>query len=209
MRNTDTVLFQSRPRKVRVLAGIGAAVLLAVFTVVAVLLRQSSTGVYFYTSDQVAMIGLGVLMAMGALLFARPRVRATRSGVEVRNMVGTRAYPWDLVEQVSFPDGSAWARLEMPDDEYVPVLAIQAIDGERAVTAMRELRWLHREVSSGALPGQTVLPGKEMPAEPGPDEYRDDARGTRADQVGDRLGDGGDAAAAHMGDQHRGGEHGQ
>jgi hypothetical protein len=203
MRNTDTVLFQSRPRKVRVLAGIGAAVLLAVFTVVAVLLKQSSTGVYFYTSDQVAMIGLGVLMAMGALLFARPRVRATRSGVEVRNMVGTRAYPWDLVEQVSFPDGSAWARLEMPDDEYVPVLAIQAIDGERAVAAMRELRRLHREASSGALPGQ------EVPAEPGPDKHRNEARGTRADQVGDRLGDGGDAAAAHVGDQHRGGEHGQ
>lgn len=178
MSNADTVLFQSRPRKVRVLSGIGAAVLLAVFTVVAVLLKQSSTGVYFYTSDQVAMIGLGVLMAMGALLFARPRVRATRVGVEVRNMLGSRTYPWDLVGQVSFPDGSAWARLELPDDEYVPVLAIQAIDGERAVTATRELRRLHRQACAAALPGQTVLSGKKMPAEPGPDEHRDEARGT-------------------------------
>lgn len=174
------VLFEARPRKVRVLAGIGAVVLVAVFTVVAVLLKSDSTGVYFHTSDQVAMIGIGVLLGIGALMFARPRVRAVADGVEVRNMLGTRRYPWELVEHVSFPDGSAWARLELPDDEYVPVLAIQAIDGERAVTAMRELRRLHRH----ALVPQR-LPGQEVPAEPGPDQHGDDARGAGPGQVGD------------------------
>ena len=129
----------------RVLAGIGAFVFVAVFTVVAILLRNTSTGVYFYLSDQIAMVVLGLLLAGGALMFARPRVRADLDGVEVRNMLGSRRYAWADIVSVSFPDGSAWARLELPDDEYAPVLAIQAIDGEHAVVAMRELRKLRRE----------------------------------------------------------------
>lgn len=137
--------FQARPRKVRILASIGAFVFVAVFTVVAVLLRNTPTGVYFYLSDQIAMVCLGVLLACGALMFARPRVRADLTGVEVRNMLGSRRYAWTDIESVSFPESSAWARLELPDDEYVPILAVQAIDGERAVVAMRELRKLRRE----------------------------------------------------------------
>jgi hypothetical protein len=144
------VTFQARPRKVRVLASIGALIFVAAFTVVAVLLRNTPTGVYFYLSDQIAMIGIGVLLACGALLFARPRVRADEAGIEVRNMLGSRRYDWSDIEQVSFPDGSAWARLELPDDEYVPILAVQAIDGDHAVTAMRELRRLRREAVASA-----------------------------------------------------------
>jgi hypothetical protein len=143
-------MFQARPRKVRVLASIGAVVLVAVFTVVAVLLRNTPTGVYFYLSDQIAMVGIGVLLGCGALMFARPRVRADLDGVEVRNMLGSRRYLWTDIESVSFPDGSAWARLELPDDEYVPILAVQAIDGDHAVTAMRELRRLRREAATVA-----------------------------------------------------------
>jgi hypothetical protein len=143
-------MFQARPRKVRVLASAGAVVFVAVFTVVAILLRNTPTGVYFYLSDQIAMIGIGVLLACGALMFARPRVRADLDGVEVRNMLGSRRYAWVDIESVSFPDGSAWARLELPDDEYVPILAVQAIDGDHAVTAMRELRRLRREAATVA-----------------------------------------------------------
>jgi hypothetical protein len=143
-------MFQARPRKIRVLSIVGAVVLVAVFTVVAILLRNTPTGVYFYLSDQIAMVGIGVLIACGALMFGRPRVRADLEGVEVRNMLGSRRYAWQDIESVSFPDGSAWARLEFPDDEYVPVMAVQAIDGEHAVAAMRELRRLRREAAARA-----------------------------------------------------------
>lgn len=142
--------YQARPRKVRILSAIVAVIFVAVFTVVAILLRNTPTGVYFYLSDQIAMVGVGVLLAIGALMFGRPRVRADHTGVEVRNMLGTRKYGWDEIETVSFPESSAWARLELPDDEYVPVLAVQAIDGERAVVAMRELRRLRREALDAA-----------------------------------------------------------
>ena len=143
-------MFQARPRKIRVLSIVGAVVFVAVFTVVAILLRNTPTGVYFYLSDQIAMVGIGVLIACGALMFGRPRVRADLEGVEVRNMLGSRRYAWQDIESVSFPDGSAWARLEFPDDEYVPVMAVQAIDGEHAVAAMRELRHLRREAAARA-----------------------------------------------------------
>ncbi|HEX6359089.1 PH domain-containing protein [Actinophytocola sp.] len=140
-------MYVARPHKARVIAVAVAVFFLAVFVVVAVLLRNDTTGVNFYVSDQVAMAGIGLVLACGALWFARPRVRADRDGVEVRNMLGTRRYAWSDVEAVSFPDGSPWARLELPDDEYVPIVAVQAIDGEHAVTAMRELRRLRREAA--------------------------------------------------------------
>lgn len=143
-------MYQARPHKATVIAIAVAGVFVAVFVVVAILLRQSSTGVYFYASDQVAMAGIGLVLALGALWFARPRVRADRDGVEVRNMLGTHRYQWSDVTGVSFPDGSPWARLELPADEYVPILAVQAIDGEHAVTAMRELRRLRREAADHA-----------------------------------------------------------
>jgi hypothetical protein len=116
-----------------------------VFVVVAVFLKRSNTGVYFQTSDQWAMVGIGLLLALGVLWWTWPRVRADAEGVEVRNMLGARWFPWSSVRQVSFPEGARWARLELPGDEYVPIRAIQAIDGDRAVAAMRELRRLHRE----------------------------------------------------------------
>src|SRR3712207_7453493 len=47
---------------------IGAVATVAVFTVIAALLRTSDTGVYFRTADQVAMVLLGVLVAAGILL---------------------------------------------------------------------------------------------------------------------------------------------
>lgn len=142
MRTAD-VLFQARPRKARRVAVAAAVVLVVVFTVVAVLLRRTPTGVYFRFSDQVAMVLLGLLLAGAVLLFARPRVRAGADGVEVRNVLTTRMVPWDLVLQVSFPDGAPWARLELPDDEYIAVMAIQAADGRSAVQAVRSLRAVH------------------------------------------------------------------
>ncbi|HEV7646885.1 MAG TPA: PH domain-containing protein [Actinophytocola sp.] len=148
--------FVVRPHRVRLFAGPAAAVLFAMFAVAGVFLPHSDTGANFTLSDQIAMFGIGVLLALGALWFTRPRVRADREGVEVRNMLGARRFPWRDVEQVSFPDGSPWARLELPHDEYVPVLAIQAMDGERAVVAMRELRRVRREAAADSRPDTKV-----------------------------------------------------
>ena len=66
---------------------LAAVAVVAIFTAVASVLRTTDTGVVFRLADQVAMVLLGVLLAAGILLLARPRVRADAEGVEVRNTV--------------------------------------------------------------------------------------------------------------------------
>ncbi|HEY2765145.1 MAG TPA: PH domain-containing protein [Pseudonocardiaceae bacterium] len=148
-----STMFEARPHKARRVAVVAAVFLVVVFSVVAVLLRNTPTGVYFRLSDQVAMVLLGLLLAGAALLFGRPRVRADADGVEVRNLLGTRTVPWELVLRVSFPDGAPWARLDLPDDEYIAIMAIQAADGRRAVQAIRGLRAAHAQYTGGPQPG--------------------------------------------------------
>ncbi|CCH33537.1 PH domain-containing protein [Actinosynnema sp. NPDC047251] len=133
-----------RPKRIRTVSVVSAVFLVVVFSVVGWLLTDTPTGVIFRTSDQVAMVVLGVLLASGVLLLARPRVRADETGVEVRNVVTVRRFEWSDVLHVSFPDGASWARLELPDDEYVSIMAIQAVDRDHAVAAVRALRELHR-----------------------------------------------------------------
>lgn len=143
-----------RPRKVRLVAFVAAVVLVVVFAVLAVLLRGDSTGVYFRLADQVAMVVFGLLLAGAVLLLARPRLRVSSQGVAVRNILGERSFPWPLVREVSFPDGASWARLELPDDEYVAVMAIQATDGPRAVDALVVFRDLHRTYTAAPGPAE-------------------------------------------------------
>ncbi|HYH32568.1 MAG TPA: PH domain-containing protein [Pseudonocardia sp.] len=141
--STSGATVVARPRKVLIAAWVGAVLTVGLFTVIAVVLRSSQTGVYFRFADQVALVLLGLFIAGGLLLLARPRVRADAEGIEVRNIFVTRRVPWTLVERVAFPDGASWARLDLPDDEYLAVLAIQAVDGQRAVDAIRRIRALH------------------------------------------------------------------
>jgi len=142
-----------RPRRVRWVAWIAAVALFAVMVVIAVALRTVSTGVYFRVGDQVAMVLLGLLISLGVLTLTLARVRADADGVEVRNLLITRRLPWSEVLEVSFPDGSRWARLELADDEYLPVSAIQLVDGQYAVTAIGQLRALHARYSTaGSAP---------------------------------------------------------
>ena len=46
----------------------------------------------------------------------------------------------EVVTAVAFPPGASWAQLELADDDMVSVMAIQAVDKDRAVAAVRRLR---------------------------------------------------------------------
>ncbi|PTR27673.1 PH (Pleckstrin Homology) domain-containing protein [Rhodococcus sp. OK519] len=132
--------FEVRSKKSPRYAMIAAGVLVLVHVTLAILLRTSATGVYFRLVDQFAMAGIGLLLAGGVLLLTRPRLRVGPRGIAVRNILGERVVDWDLDQGMSFPDGASWARIELPDDEYVPVMAIQANDREHAVQAVRRFR---------------------------------------------------------------------
>ena len=142
-----------RPKRIRWVAGIAAVAVVALFTVVGVGLRGSAgfeNSGQFQRGDQAAMIGLGVLIALGILAFTRPRVSADAHHIKIRNVIGGYDLPWSVVRAVRFDRHSAWAVLELYDDEQVSVHALQAADKEYAVEGVRTLRALHRAAADAS-----------------------------------------------------------
>ncbi|BBZ14100.1 PH domain-containing protein [Mycobacterium branderi] len=131
-----------RPHLTPYFAYTAAFVIAAAHIAVGLMLKIRSSGVIFQTADQVAMAVLGLVLAGLVLLFARPRLRVGPAGLSVRNLLGYRMVPWSEVVGVSFPAGARWARIDLPDDEYIPLMAIQAVDKDRAVDAMETVRTL-------------------------------------------------------------------
>lgn len=146
----DADVVRARPVRLRRVAFATSAVVVVLFVLLAVLLRRSSSeGVEFGPGDQVAMVLLGVLVAAGVLVLARPSVVADLHGVRVQNLFTTKDVPWEVVRAVSFRDGTPWAMLDLADDDQIALLAVQAADGPRAVTTVRALRALHARHAAG------------------------------------------------------------
>jgi hypothetical protein len=146
------------PRRLRLICVCAAVAIMTVMTVVAVLLKSSTTGVVaFQTGDQVAMVGLGLALAAGVLWLARPRVDADAEGVAVRNVVGSYRLPWSFVQAVRFDRHSPWASLLLTNGEEVAVLAVQAADKQRALDAVQGLRALHAAATPADASPRTPL----------------------------------------------------
>lgn len=135
----------SRPvRLTKVCWGL-VVLVMAVFTAVAVALGAGPQGeASFRLPDQVAMVGLGVLLSLAALSLTRARVVADVHGIRVRNVLGERTFPWQVVREVRLDDGAPWASLELQDDDTVALLGVQTNDGERSVQTVLDLRALLR-----------------------------------------------------------------
>jgi hypothetical protein len=147
----ERVLLDVHPRRLRVICLISAVVIVAVFAVLSTALHgKTEGGGVFQRGDQLAMIALGVLVGLGIMAFARPRVRADAHGVRVRNVVGGYELPWEVVRAVRFSRHSPWASLELADDDEVTMMAIQAADKEYALDAVRGLRRLLAEHGGAA-----------------------------------------------------------
>jgi len=125
----------------RVVWGLVVVVML-VFSGVAVALGRASGGAQFRLADQVAMVGLGALLSAAALTLTRARVVADLDGLRIRNVLGDRYLPWQVVREVRMDAGASWASLDLHDDDTVALLGIQSNDGERAVEAVLGLRAL-------------------------------------------------------------------
>src|ERR1700712_1143639 len=128
--------------------------------VVGVLLHNSNDGVSFETSDQIGLIGLGVLIGLAILMMARPSLKVFEEGLLVRNILGENFYQWALIYGVSFPQGAQWALLRMPDDETHPVMAIQLLDRGRAVESLGKVRAFHEKYAPP--PPKATMPDEQL-----------------------------------------------
>ena len=133
-----------RPRRLLWVCRAASAGLVVVFGVVALLLptRQGDSEGAFGVGDQVAFFVIGLLLAWAVLQFTRVRVEADATSIRIRNYVGEKVLPWQVVAAVRLDDGSPWASLDLHDDDTVALLAVQANDGARAVDAVLALRRL-------------------------------------------------------------------
>lgn len=143
MTSTKPWEFEVTSPYLRKLAGILAVAVILIHIFMGYTLDLEFTGATVTTIDKFAFPGVGIVIAVLVwLMFTRPRVRANEDGVEIRNIVGTRFYPWLVIYGLSFPEGSRMARLELPEFEYVPMWAMQSADKQHVISAVREFREL-------------------------------------------------------------------
>lgn len=138
-------VFRYRPRRLTITASVAAVLAAATGVALAAALSGSVNGgpAAFGPVDRAALVGLGLIGAGMLLMLTRPLVEADAHGVRVRNIVGGCTLSWQQVRAVRYTPGASWAVLELVDDELVGVLAVQAVDRERAVAAVRALRARH------------------------------------------------------------------
>ncbi|GAB4082795.1 PH domain-containing protein [Modestobacter muralis] len=139
--NSSTVT--AVPRLVRMVVAAVALAIVVVTAVIVLRLPSSSVGVVaFGPVDQVAMFGLGLLVAAAVLWLGRPRVDANEHGIRVRNIATGQELSWFEVAAVRFEEKSSWATLSLRNGDELSVVALQAWDGQRTLTAVRGLRSL-------------------------------------------------------------------
>lgn len=135
----------ARPHRLTLVCRAVAALVLAFFGGLAVVLPQSASGDQTYgLGDQIGFAGIGLLLAVGVLAFTRFRVQADETGIWVRNVGADRFFPWGVVVAIDVPAGSAWAMLELHDDETVALLALQTHDGQATIDSVLALRKLRQ-----------------------------------------------------------------
>ncbi|MCZ7379803.1 PH domain-containing protein [Micromonospora sp. WMMC250] len=152
-----------RPRRLRWISLAAAAVILAINGFAGVTLSgTTSNGGALFPADRWAVAGIGVFFAALALVPWRLQVEADADHVRVRNLIGDHTVAWALVDRVRFDRTALWASLELTNGEPLPLFAVQFIDGDEAVKAVRRLRQLHaasRVQAAGANPA----PSAELP----------------------------------------------
>ena len=130
-------------RRMKLYAFLAAGVTLAIHIFLAIVVAVGNTGTAVTVIDQWGYFLVGVLFATVIFIgLHRPRVRANEDGVDVRNFIGSRFYPWAVIYGLSFPETARVARLELPEFEYVPMWAFLAADGADCVPAVETFREL-------------------------------------------------------------------
>ena len=132
-------------QRLKIVAVLAIIIVMGVHIFMASVVASGNTGAAVTTIDQWAFVGIGLIISAVCLTIMRPRVRANEDGVDVRNFIGSRFYPWAVIYGLSFPETARVARLELPEFEYVPMWAFLAADGADCVTAVEKFRELEAQ----------------------------------------------------------------
>lgn len=89
--------------------------------------------------NRILMLLLGVVMGLALLRWASVRAEARAEGLWVRNLFLSRTVSWDEILGVRFPDGDAFAHVDLADGDTLSIMAIQRADGPRAQTEAQRL----------------------------------------------------------------------
>ncbi|MBC6795781.1 PH domain-containing protein [Corynebacterium macclintockiae] len=124
------------------LAWILVVLVMAVHIFMAIVVAVGDTGVTVSSADRWGFIGIGLVFSFVALSLLRPHVKVNSQGVEVRNIVNGQFYPWEIIHGLSFPQEAKWARLELPDFEFVPMMALNIYDKQLIAQRVEDFRQL-------------------------------------------------------------------
>ena len=123
---------------------VGIAVTLALVAVVSVgwfsFDAETRDKFTWFQRGTLAFFGLIYLTLMLAL--TRSRAVAYADRLLVVNGFRRHEYEWPQIVAARLPPGAPWVTLDLADGETASVLAIQGSDGDRARTALRELKSL-------------------------------------------------------------------
>jgi hypothetical protein len=139
----------AKPIRLAWLGWICAAVVLIVFVVIALVMRQHTAGAHFLRNDQIGTLVIGIVGAGLFVMLTRPRLRADAEGVHLRGFLGGwRDIPWNVVVRIDFPSKVRFARVVMPAEETLAIYAVSRFDAEQSVATMAVLRALHAKYGS-------------------------------------------------------------
>ena len=140
-----------RPRRLRVVGGVMAAVLVAVAAWGWFALPREIRALFTF-SQLLTLLGFLAALVLVVLGVAASSVRADVGGLRVRNGLRVHAVPWSRVHQIVMRPGDAWAfALLRPeggqaafaadlDTQKRYLVGVQAHDGAYAQGAVAELR---------------------------------------------------------------------
>jgi PH (Pleckstrin Homology) domain-containing protein len=139
-----------RPLGVRVAIFVSGGLLLVVCVAAWVAVGpEVRARVSFLQNLTLVMIALMVVAVAWAL--ARCRVTASRAGIEVVNGFRVHHYEWAEVLAVHMPPGAPFAVFDLADGTSRSALGIQGSDGDRARTAVLQLRMLVARTAAESL----------------------------------------------------------
>jgi Bacterial PH domain len=127
-----------RPRRGRRVAYAIAVLVVLTMGGLALALPGQGAGA-FGQVDRALLFALGLAVATGLCILARPRVDADASGVTVVNLFHSRRLEWAEIVEVRLASGDPWVMLDLSDGGTLAAMGIQAADGERGRRQAAEL----------------------------------------------------------------------